>query len=127
MTLDRMQIITPRPSAAGGTSIYRSLDLDESAEDIKTSSGNLYGWFMYNNASSTRYVKFYNEAKDNISIGTATPTLTIPIPASSAANMEYSLGILFSSAISFAATTGVADNDTGAPSANDVVVDIFYK
>jgi hypothetical protein len=26
-----------------------------------------------------------------------------------------------------AATTGVADNDTGAPAANDVIVNIFYK
>jgi hypothetical protein len=36
-------------------------------------------------------------------------------------------GVAFSAAICVAATTGLADNDTGAPSAGDVVVNIFYK
>jgi hypothetical protein len=35
--------------------------------------------------------------------------------------------ITFSTAICAAATTGLADNDTGAPSANDVVLNVFYK
>jgi hypothetical protein len=37
------------------------------------------------------------------------------------------MGIGFGTAITVAATTGVADNDTGAPAANDVIVNIFYK
>jgi hypothetical protein len=36
-------------------------------------------------------------------------------------------GVDFTAGISARATTGVADNDTGAPSANDVIVNIFYK
>ena len=35
-------------------------------------------------------------------------------------------GIAFGTAICVAATTGVADNDTGAPGANEVVGTIFY-
>jgi hypothetical protein len=36
-------------------------------------------------------------------------------------------GIAFATAISAAVTTGVADSDTGAPGANDCVVNIQYK
>jgi hypothetical protein len=35
-------------------------------------------------------------------------------------------GIAFGTAITVAATTAVADNDTGAPAANDVIVNVFY-
>lgn len=35
-------------------------------------------------------------------------------------------GIAFSTAITVAATTGVADNDTGAPGANEVVLNLGY-
>jgi hypothetical protein len=37
------------------------------------------------------------------------------------------MGIKFDTAITVAATTGVLDNDTGAPGANEVIVNIFYK
>ena len=36
-------------------------------------------------------------------------------------------GIGFSTAICVAATTGVADADTGAPAANDIIINVFYK
>lgn len=45
----------------------------------------------------------------------------------SAVNVTDGVGIGFGTAISVAATTGVADADTGAPSANDLIVNIFYK
>jgi hypothetical protein len=36
-------------------------------------------------------------------------------------------GIMFDTAICAAATTGIADNDTGAPGANEVLINVFYK
>jgi hypothetical protein len=36
-------------------------------------------------------------------------------------------GIVFDTAITWAATTGLADNDTGAPAANDVAGTVWYK
>lgn len=123
--LDVNGLITPLTS--GGLSYFRSIDLDESEEDVKTSAGQVYGWFIYNNAAATTYVKFYNATAANVTVGTTTPVLTLPIPAGSAANMVFPLGIAFSTAICVAATTGVADNNTGAPAANDLVIDIFYK
>lgn len=120
-------IVSLEPKAFGGCSIYRSLDLDETEEDVKTSAGTLYGYFIFNAAATTRYVKIYNATAANVTVGSTTPVLTIPIPAGAAANVEFSTGIAFSTAICIAATTGVADADTGAPAANDVIMNVFYK
>jgi hypothetical protein len=126
MTLDRKQIITLQPHTQGGLSIFRSLDLDETEEDVKTSAGQLYGYYFYNAAASLRYLKFYNATAANVTVGTTTPVLTIPVPPTTAGHVEFSQGIPFSTAISAAVTTGLADNDTGAPSANDFVLNAFY-
>lgn len=126
MTLDRKQIVTPRPHASGGLSIFRSLDLDETEEDIKTSAGQLYGYYFYNAAASARYLKFYNATAANVTVGTTTPVLTIPVPATTAGHVSFEHGIAFGTAISAAVTTGLADNDTGAPSANDFILNAFY-
>lgn len=115
------------PITSGGLSIKRDIDLDEaSAENIKASAGQVYGWYLFNNASSPRYVKLYNKASAP-TVGTDTPLVTIGIPANSAANVEYTTGITFDTGIGWAATTAVADSDTGAPGANEVIANLFYK
>lgn len=124
--------ISPTPSANGGLSIFRSLDLDESEEDVKTSAGTVYSVWVTNTATSTRFLKFYNATAANVTVGTTTPVITIGIPGNSSDDISGNfssggIGIQFSTAISVAATTGVADNDTGAPGANEVIVNIFYK
>jgi hypothetical protein len=123
--------VNPQPATSGGLSIFRSLDLDETEEEVKGSAGQVYGWYLVNRATSPRYVKFYNDTAANVVVGTTTPVMTLEIPGNStdhiAANALGGLGIAFSTAITVAATTGLADNDTGAPGANEVVVNIFYK
>lgn len=110
----------------GGLSMFISLDLDETEEDVKTSAGQLFGWYMFNAAATTRYVKLYNATAANVTVGSTTPVLVLPVPAGGAANAVFDIGIAFSTAICAAATTGVANSDTGAPSANDVVVNFLY-
>lgn len=121
------QITSLEPKAFGGSSLYRSIDLDESEEEVKATAGTLYGWFIFNAAASTRYVKIYNATAANVTVGTTTPLMTIPIPAGAGSNVEFTNGIKFDTAISIAATTGVADSDTGAPAANDVIMNVTYK
>lgn len=131
MTLDRKQIVTPQPHTTGGLSTFRSIDVDESEEEIKASAGQVYGWYLANLSSSPRFVKFYNDTAANVAVGTTAPKLTLPLPANStnyvAGHMSGTHGITFDTAICIAATTGLADNDTGAPSGNDVVANVFYK
>jgi hypothetical protein len=119
--------VNVKPTTSGGLDIFRSLDIDETEEEVKATAGQVFGWFISNLASSTRYVKFYNATAANVTVGTTTPVITIPLEADQAANVEFVNGIAFSTAITVAATTGIADNDTGAPGSNEVVINIFYK
>lgn len=107
--------------------IFRSIDLDETEEEVKATAALLYGWYIFNAAAATQYVKLYNATAANVTVGTTTPVMTIPVPAGAAANVEFTNGIAFATALTAAATTGVADADTGAPAANSVVINILYK
>jgi hypothetical protein len=125
-------LTAPQPVASGGLSVFRSLDLDETEEDVKTSAGCLYKLRITNRATSARYVKLYNATAANVTVGTTTPLDTIPVPGNAT---DYTvltenfggLGLAFATALSIAATTGFADNDTGAPATNDVIVSAYYK
>jgi len=104
---------------------YRTLDAQPTGVNIKSAAGEVGGWYLSNNASSVRYVKLYDKATAPAS--TDTPKLTLMLPANSAANILAPAGIDFTTGIGIRCSTGVADNDTGAPTANDVVANILYK
>jgi hypothetical protein len=105
--------------------VYRTLDGQPAGVSIKSSPGQVGGWYLANNASSLRYVKLYDKASAPSS--SDVPKLTIPVPANSAANLMAVAGIDFTAGIGIRVTTGVADADTGAPTANDVIVNLLYR
>jgi len=115
------------PSTSGGLSIFRSIDLDETEEAVKASAGQIYGYYIYNNAATTHFIKFYNATVANVTVGTTTPVLTIPLPPGAAANAYSDIGIEFDTAITVAATTGIADNDTGTPAVNAVTINVLFS
>lgn len=119
-------LVSPRPATSGGLTIFRSIDLDETEEEIKATAGQLYGYYFANTNASARYLKFYNATAANVTVGTTAPVLTFYLPPTTAGHVEFSHGIAFGTAITAAATTGVADNDTGAPGANEVILNAFY-
>lgn len=131
MTLDRKQIVTTQPHAAGGLSIHRSIDLDEGTlEVVKASPGCVYGMWVSNLATSTRFIKFYDATSGTA--GTGTPVITLAIPGNATDDVSGNfgpggMGVTFATGICVGAVTGVADNDTGAPGSNEVLVNIFFK
>ena len=114
------------PQTSGGLTIYRDLDCNSTGENIKGSAGQLYGYYIYNDGAAEAYVKFYNKATAP-TVGTDTPVMTVPIPAGSAANVEFTNGIAFGTGIGVGAVTAVADNSTVNTAANQVVANVFYK
>ena len=104
----------------------RNLDVDESGDNQVDTACKLYGYYVFNNAAAVRYLKLYNKATAP-TVGTDTPVITIPLPPQAAANVSFVQGIAFSLGLGVGATTGVADNNTGAPAANDVIINLFYK
>ena len=111
---------------SGGLSIYRSIDVNATGVNVKSSAGQVYGWYLFNTGSQTRYVKLYNKATAP-TVGTDTPVMTIPLPAGGGANVFSDIGLAFSSGIGIGATQGVADNNTSAPASNEVLAHIYYK
>lgn len=133
MTLDRKLITTNYVhAAAGGATPYKNLDCDETEDDIKTSAGKLFWIHVINLAATKRYIKFYDLAAASVSVGTTVPVLTFPIPTMADTNgAGFTInfgdcGLQFTTAICVAATTGFADNDTGAPGTNEVILNAGF-
>lgn len=114
---------------SGGTTLYKNIDVDESEDAVKASAGQVYWIHAINTNAALRYLKFYNATVGTVVVGTTVPDLTFPVPASTTgAGFTLSIpnGIAFGTAITIAATTGVADADSGAPGANEVIVNLGY-
>jgi hypothetical protein len=127
MTLDRCIRIVPTAQTSGGHTISRTISAaSTNATSVKGSAGQVYGWYLSNTNTSARYLKLYNKATAP-TVGTDTPVLTICIPGSGGANVEFTHGIAFGTGIALALTTGAADSDTGAVAANEIIVNLFYK
>ena len=101
-----------------GALVSKNLDVGTTDIAIKSTQGYVCGWYLFNASASTRYFKFYNGTVSNV---------IVPVPAGAAANIWFDGGLLYSTAITLACTTGLADNNSGAPTANDCVADVFYK
>lgn len=115
-----------------GASPFYSLDIDESEEQVKGSAGVLYNIYFTNRTTSPLYLKFYNDTAANVTVGSTTPHFTVELPANAtdhiAGNVQLpASGIAFGTAITVACTTGLADNDTGAPGANHCAIFLGYK
>lgn len=104
---------------------YRNLSLGVTGQVVKAAKGQIFDVMLTNNAASLRYVKFYDKA--TAALSTDTPVRTYTILANS--NLAIPLGdagVEFLLGIGLRGTTGLADNDTGAPSANDIIVNLGF-
>lgn len=91
------------------------------ATSVKTSSGGVIRFTLYNGNAAARYLKFYNKASAP-TVGTDTPIWTEYLPAQSKAVIDFCGNPLyFSTGIAYAFTTGSADSDTGALTAGDIL------
>lgn len=117
---------------SGGPSVFRSIDLDETEEEAKGSAGQIYWIHAMNLAATKRYLKVYDNTAAGTTVGTTTPLLTFALGTTGDTNgagfvLVVPMGIPCGTGITVAATTGIADADTGAPGANEVIVNIGYS
>ena len=118
------------PATVSGYNTYSVLAQNsENTGTIKSSGGRVYGWSIFNVAATPRYVKLYDTANPTRDI---TPKVRIGINSPGTANggsssESFPDGIAFPAGIGIRIVTGIGDNDSIAPTANDVAVNIFYK
>jgi hypothetical protein len=115
-----------QPQTAGGATPYSYISAGSQDEaSVKGSAGQLYGYAIFNTTASAKYVKIYDKA--SAAASTDTPKLRIMVPANGGANLDLGHGVPFASGIRHRITTGIADNDTGAVAANDILLNLFFK
>ena len=113
------------PPVKGGDSIYRNLDLGTTGQVVKASAGQVHSYVLLNLGAATRCFKLYDKATAPTQADT--PKVTLCLATTQGANTG-GLNWQFDNGISMRCTTGLADNDTGAPTANDcVVAGLGYK
>jgi hypothetical protein len=99
------------------------------ATNVKNGPGGIGLIAVFNTNAAARFIKFYNKATPP-TVGTDTPVQTYPIPGNTAVGGFVIplpvMGLKFSTGISFALTTGVADSDTGAVAANEITVNLGW-
>ena len=103
---------------------YRNLDVQITGSVIKAYAGGIFDLTMSNTSAAIRYVKLYDKA--TAPTASDTPVRTYFLPPSWTIVVPISDGINYVNGISIRASTGVADSDNTAPSANDVIVNIGY-
>lgn len=107
--------------------VLRNIDVDETADAGVAQPCVMVGFVAHNKNAAVLYLKLYDKATA-ATVGTDTPKMTIPIEKTvTPTTVSIPGGVEFTAGISPGATTGVADNDTGAPGANDLVLNLFYK
>ena len=121
-----------QPRTTGGLSFFKTIDIDETEEEVKATAGQIYALHVMNLTNALLYFKIYNATAANVIVGTTVPDITIPVPANNdtdGAGFVWSIpqGIAFGTAITVAATTGIADADAGAPAANACAATVLYK
>lgn len=112
---------------ASGVSRILSAAASTNATVAKASPGTLFRFSGYNANAAARYLKFYDKATAP-TVGTDVPVMTAYLPALTAFSMDIPSGLSFAAGISYALTTGVADADTGALTAADVLaLNVVYS
>ena len=122
-----------QPHTSGGLTPYKLIAAGSTnATSVKATAGQLYEIVAENFNTAIRYLKIYDKATSP-TVGTDTPIWTIAIPPASASGQVGGVsktipkGIALASGLAIALTTGLADSDTGAVNANDVVLNLGYK
>lgn len=121
--------VAPAAQATGGATPYKLVSAaTTNATSVKGSAGTVYGIQAGNITSTPVYLKLYNKATSP-TVGTDTPVKTLLIPGNTSgagSNVAVSVGTNFSTGIALAITANMADTDTTAVGAADVVVNLDY-
>lgn len=126
-TLASPLYVAQSPVATGGLSLHRKLAAaSTNSTSVKGSAGQIYNIVVSNMTAAAKFLKLYDKATAP-TVGTDTPVVTIPLQANSTSSIEWVNGMPFSVGIGYGLTGALADADTTALAANDVVLNLGYK
>jgi len=97
---------------------------------VKATPGSVYSIDAFNNGTVVAYVKLYNSASATCGSGTPQARYMVPFGASSSGggfNVSNINGDAYGVGITMCITGGIADNDTTAPAASSIIVNVHLK
>lgn len=117
-----------QPSDFGATPHSLIAGASVNATVVKASAGTLFGGYVHNRVTSERFVKFYDKTGSPAAADTPIHRLAIAGGVTlSIADLVGPTGLKFTNGLGYRTTTGLADADTGAVAANDLVINLSYK
>jgi hypothetical protein len=118
--------VTTSPGTSGGYSISHLVAAGTTNATVaKASAGQVFQINVFNAAATPRYLKFHNTA--STPTAGASVVYTVAIQAGLSRDITFPHGLAFSTGIAFTTVTGIADNNSSAVTASDLVIDIAYK
>ena len=110
-----------------GLTIYKETDLNATKSAVKASSGTIHAIIIDNsaNAAEAEYLKLWDAASGDVTVGTTAPDWVFKIPAATKRSIPIPEGIAFGTALTVACVTTAGTAGTTNPTA-DVVVSILY-
>ena len=92
---------------------------------VKPTPTRYYNAQLYNAAASVRFVKLYDKAVAP-TVGTDIPKITYAIPAGMNSTVDVPNGVAFTQGLALAITAAMADSDSTAVAASDVLVNLQF-
>lgn len=91
---------------------FRDTAVTNTPTSVRSGPTTLFGWNLINTNAYAIYLKTYNIASGDVTVGTSAVTDTIQIPASSSVVLRGDLrGESYDTALTIAVTKEAADND----------------
>lgn len=110
---------------AASNSVFKITSIDgTNATNIKTTSARLFGAALFNNGSSTIFLKMYNSSVAPTA-GSSQFFLNIGVPPGAYINPKFT-AILSSLGLGYTITGAIASTDTTVISSNDLIGSIEY-
>jgi hypothetical protein len=121
-----MAVTTVDFDAPSGLSRYKNTDSNATKSGVKASSGAMYSIIIDNtgNAAVT-YLKLYDAASGDVTVGTTAPDWIIKVPASTKLEVLFPETIAFGTALTEASVTAGGTAGSTGPT-TDVPVTILY-
>lgn len=119
-------------TTGGATPISKAIPANTTSVAICASACTLYSVYVQTISATPLYLKLYNTAQGSVTCGTPTPVDRIMIPASATGAgavipIAGGVGAAYGTALTACVTTGIADNDTGAPTVSQTQISYYVK
>lgn len=128
-----VSIVEPPVATTASTAYTKLITIAGSSnyERVKSGSGKLNGWYIYNNANSFRRVLFHDSNNTTGSVPSGSAVFSIVVPPFSAANVSFPSGAFsFTNGLGVSIAADISNTSPGIVTGilvNDMIITLFYK